>query len=268
MTGLNRGVKIGLGGAAVLLLSLLAWLLLVGRPKPVEYRDLLAFTGEPTPEQRDQTMAILRARLLEFADPEQAAVLSSQPDGTILLSYRSSAGPGDLARMITVPGRCEFRFLHPDQRRVPDALANGPPEGYEIVNYLETWFRADEKTGEAVSRMVPTLVEREPVLKPRSFRDVTFRTQGIIRETHVRLEFHPDDAAQLAKAIEERPGVPLGILVDGVIRIGVIGRMGDGVLETQGLLDNVPAEKLAKILRHGPLPLSLRIIKSESTSLD
>ena len=267
---LTRIVKTGLWVFLVFLTSLLLWVFLYARPKLVQYQVLFAFEGEATAQERDRTITILRERLREFAPPEWRAAVWPQPDGTILLMYRKSRGPGELAESIAPRGACEFRFMDASRKKLEEAARNGPPTGYELVDYLETYRAFDQGSNEVVSKMYPILVSKEKLIEPTSFKNVTFWTKGIGKYTHILFEFHPDDAERLAEAYRRHPNRAVAIIVDGLIRIGVRNLAGveKGSIEPVGLLDNAQIEKLIKILRTGPLPRPLRIKKRTSRALE
>ncbi|MFW6158120.1 MAG: hypothetical protein ACOC8E_02030 [Planctomycetota bacterium] len=256
--------KIALKGIKVALILIVPFLVAVyafGRPKAAGHYYTLAFERRPTPAERERTVELLRGRLADLAEPDWQAWVRPNRDGTLALGYRKPDDPGDLAALIIPQGRCEFRFMHPDQRRAPEAQKNGPPDGYEVVEYMETCFRYDEETGTPVAKLVPCLVEAEPLLRPTGFRKVSFWTEGFIRESHLRIEFLPEDARRLAEAKERQPDASVALIVDGHVRVGYrsLGPIEKGALETQGLLDNEPIEKLAVVLDHGPLPVPLRL---------
>lgn len=267
---LTRIVKTGFWVFLVFLTSLLLWMFLYGRPKLVQYQVLFAVEGEPTAQERDRTIRILRERLREFAPPDWRAGVWPQMDGTILLMYRKSRGPGELAESIAPRGVCEFRFMEAGRKKREEAARNGPPAGYELVDYLETYRAFDKGSNEVVRKMYPMLVLKEKLIEPTSFKRITFWTKGIGKYTHILFEFHPDDAERLAEAYRRHPKRAVAIIVDGLIRIGVRNLAGveNGSIEPVGLLDNAQIEKVVKILRTGPLPYPLKIKKRMSRVLD
>ncbi len=232
-----------------------------GRP-PVEWHYYtLAFEREVTAEERDRALGLLQARLEELAHPSWEARIRPNIDGTLTLGYQKRGGPGELAGLLMPQGKAEFRFMYHDQREAPDAQEHGPPDGYVVMEYLETCFRYDEETGKPVMKLIPCIVEDQPILQPTGFREVSFWTEGFIRESHLRFEFHPGDTERLVEAQARRPDAPVALIVDGYIRVGYrcLGPIETGGLETIGLLDNEPIEQMAVALRHGPLPAPLTI---------
>jgi len=223
----------------------------------------------PSQAEREETVKLLRARLAELAEEKWQAKVAPLADGTLLLSYSTSEGPGRLAEDLIPRGVCEFRFFTPDADRLNAALESGPPQGYVILHYLETCDGYNEQTGEPIVRLYPKLVEVHPVLAPRSFRDVSFSTKGLAKYSHVRFEFLPEDAERLARLSETQRGRALAVVVDGLVRIRLrVGpRTDDGVIEIHNLLDNAEIEKLVTSLRHGPLPTALRIKERRSEEL-
>ena len=270
MINLNRIIAVGLKVFLVFAVVLMLGVFLYGRAKVSRYQVSIAFETEPTAEEREATMTLLRSRLGEFARPKWRALISPQPDGTILLTYSKSRGWAGLAESIIPRGACEFRLLDPDKKRLKDAQKNGPAEGYEIITYLETCDGYDETTGEAIRREYPKLVEKNVLLAPKGFKNVFIWTKGIARYTHLRFELKPDDAVRLAAISKEHRGRPLAIIVDGKVRIIMaIGAPAQGgVIEIRALLDNPAMKKLATILRHGPLPRTLRIKDKRSRLID
>ncbi len=269
MTDVNRLVRIGLAASVVLLAALAAWMYLYGRPKARLHQVLVAFQGEPTAEQREQTLDILRRRIAAMAPPSWNAAVQPSADGMLLLTYRTAHGPGELAESILQRGVCSFHFFEPSRTRIEAARETGPPEGYELVNYLETYRDYDRGTNDIVRRKYPVLVESKPVLAPESFRGVRFWTEGIGKFTHIRFQFEPGDAARLAAASRERPRAFLAVVVDGVVRIGteLQGELTGDELEIHGLLDNEEMEKLVKVIRTRALPCELRVAGRTSSEL-
>lgn len=270
MTDVNRIVRIGFAAFVVLLIALAVWMFLYGRPKARLYQVVIAFRGEPTAEQREQTIDILRRRVAGLAPSAWDAKVQPQPDGTLLLTYRTPSGPGELAELILQRGSCSFHFFDPSRTRIEAARQSGPPEGYEFLNYLETYRDYEHGTNDIVRREYPVLVEKKPVLAPESFRGIRFWTEGLGKFTHIRFQFEPDDAARLAAAGRERPGAFLAVVVDGLVRIGteLQGELTSGELEIHGLLDNEEMEKLIKVIRTGALPCELRIASRTSSEAE
>ena len=263
---LNRAVAAGLALFLVSLAVLGLWIYLYGRPKLSQHQVSLVFVTDPTPVERARTVAILGARLGELADPKWRAQIVPQMDGTLLLTYFKSGGAVDLAEAIIPRGVCEFRLLDVDKERLEHAQQHGPPEGYEIISYLEAYYDYDRGTNEIIRKERPTLVQKEPALRPKSFKNVSFWTKGIAKYTHVKFELEPDDAVRLAEICEKHPGRPVAVIVDGFIRFGmqIQGPVKDGVVEAQGLLHISETRDLVNVLRTGPLPHALKIKKKLS----
>jgi preprotein translocase subunit SecD len=257
----RRALKFSIGVLSVFLTILLVYLFLYRREPLRQYQIAIEYQTRPTEGDRDLTIDILRKRLESFADPDWDARIIPQRDGTLVLRYRKAGDPARLARDILPRGACEIRLLDVDPEHVKQAQEGGPPDGWMLMDYLESCDGYDEQTGEPIRRLYPALVSEDVLLAPDSFKDVTFETQGVAKYVHVRLEFAPEDVPALVRMAKEHPGKPIAIIVDARIRIYTrIGPVpAGGVIEIQDLLDIAEMEKLATILRTGPLPCSLRI---------
>jgi preprotein translocase subunit SecD len=249
-----------------LLMAMMLWVFLYGRPVLMYYQFTLKFESPPTKAELDDTLTRLRARLQQLAPPEWRAEVVRQLDTSFLLRYVKSGEPGDLAYKMAQQGVCEFRLLGMDKAALDKALKDGPPEGQEIMQFLETCDGFNERTGEPIRREYPKLVSVEPVLTPAGFQDVTFETKGLAKFVHVRFTLHPEDSAKLTALSKTHSGQVLAIVVDGIIRIRVRigGPIIDNEMEIQDLLDIVETEKLVKVLRTGPVQGPLKVADMRS----
>jgi preprotein translocase subunit SecD len=238
-----------------------------GRPQVIRHRYLFAFREPPAPDGADATIALMRRRLAELAEPDWKPDVRRLPGGGIELTFTSDESPGDLVHWVTTPGRCSFHVLDVDRERVQAAVDGRPPEGWMILQFLESCDGFDESTGEPIRRLYPKLAATPPAMAVGRLGNASVRTEGIAKYVHFRLTFEPADVKRLGRLSEQHAGKPLGIVVDGILR--VITRVGPTPdadlrsIEIVDLLDIPEMKKLAVVLRHGPLPCPVVLRRHE-----
>jgi preprotein translocase subunit SecD len=241
-----------------------------GRPQRVRHRYVLAFVEPPAPDAADATLAMIRDRLDELAEPDWNAAAIRLPGDGIELTVTCAGSPEDLVHWATMPARCTLHILDVDRERVKQAVDTVPPEGQVVMQFLESCDGYNESTGEPIRRLYPKLAATPPAMAIHRFAGTRMKTKGIAKYVHLRLTFEPGDVERMCRLSEEHAGKPLGLVVDGIIR--VITRVGPppktGSIAIVDLLDIPEMEKLAVVLRHGPLPSPVAVRTHEMFSAD
>ncbi len=216
-----------------------------------------------TQGQAAATCVVLSARLkvlgAEFGT--RGSVRPTGPDMVeVTLIY--NADPTAPLAWLTMPGKVEFRLVH------PSADPAQPPEGqgaeeqaadYEVKVFRERRYvltRLDElKTVEN-----PFALERTPVLTIDGFREVEFTTVSSQKTVVLTFHFREEDVAAFASVTALHAGRSMAMLIDGELFFPpkeIEAAITRGVVQAGGTFYVPPLRRLARILNCGILPSPL-----------
>jgi hypothetical protein len=164
---------------------------------------------------------------------------------------------------LTMPGRVEFRLVHPDE----DVLAGEgavPPEGYEPAVYRERRYILN-RLGELKTVEHTFAVRIEPALGVERFAHAELATVGKKKAVVLTFTFEPEDARRFAEFTALHTGRRMAMLVDGEMFFPpkeIEGPVTSGRVQVQGYFLAAPLRRLVAVLNAGPLPAGLELVDS------
>ena len=253
----------GLGLLAAGLLA--AWAARRAHPPSVRHsaRFRLDAGGRaPSAELLNATVAALNRRLDALEEPlglDDAAARPLPPDGAEV-TFSTRHEPAEVLSWAVMPGRIEFRLLHPDPS-IADGARSVPP-GYETVAYTERQYRlSPPREVELVEHGYA--VQERPVLVVDRLREVEFQAVGIHKLDVLTLYFGDDDGRQFARLTALHAGRTMAMLVDGEMFFPpkqIESAITDGAVQVEGYFHTAALEKLAAVLASGALPARLELV--------
>lgn len=200
----------------------------------------------------------LRERLDALSDSLKLSggtVRTVSPD-CVEIEFRSRHDPAVAFTWLTMPGRVEFRLVHPVENVPAAGEQETLPDRYELKTYRGEHYRlSPPRRLEIVEQSY--VLEREPALRIQGFQEVDVRTVGLHGRCVLTFHFREEDADRFADLTALHAGRRLAMLVDGEMffppaQIG--SSVTEGVVQVDGYFNRGPLEKLGAVLGTGPLP--------------
>jgi len=253
---MNATLAIGVSCMAIVLVAALAARRSF-HTHTITYR--LAAEQEPVdPHALETAEALLRQRLEAVGRSCGLSnwTVSTAGQDEVRLVLRARRDPAEAVFWVTMPGRAEFRLVHPDA----DILgAVGPeelPEGYEIKCYREHLYRLS-RPGTLATREHRHLLRTEPALRVSRFANVSFDVAGLHKKTIVTFQLRETEREQFRDLTARNVGRTLALLIDGELFLPprqIESAVAGGVVQVHGYFYNPPLRKLVKVLNASPLP--------------
>lgn len=176
----------------------------------------------------------------------------------VLIQLPSSENPDSLLRVISMPGFLEFKSVN--EGETGRVVSNDVDQ----VLAMRNWNRDTGKL--ATERIV---VKRQPILSGDRLRDVavySMSSPGRSDEYYVFLQFSVEASEVFERFTSENIGKKLAIVVDGIVFSAPVirERMRDGRVAIMSGLTSDEARNLAAVLKTGPLPVPVEVIRYES----
>ena len=177
----------------------------------------------------------------------------------ITLRYRDDPRPA--LAWLTMPGRVEFRLLHPDEDVLSEPGA-APPDGYETAVYREKRYILN-RLGELKTVEHTFAVRDEPALAVERLAGAELMTVGKKKAVVLTFTFEPEDASRFARLTALHAGRRMAMLVDGEMYFPpkeIEAAVTSGQVQVQGYFYAPPLRRLVALLNAGPLPADLERI--------
>jgi len=261
---LSRFLKRSVLGIGLVCLAIVAVTLLLAERNARTYTILYRLVpdgGQPESEALPATAAMLRQRLqtLGRSCGLRDWQVNLLPGGRLKLAFRTRRDAREALFWVTMPGRVEFRLLHPE-RPFADELPPGEvPAGYEVKSYNERLYRLS-RPGALVTRKHAYLMRKEPALRLSRLADVSLQTVGWHKKTVLTFTFTEAEGKRFRDLTAQNVGRQLALLVDGRLFVPprqIQGVIQGGAVQIQGYFYNPPLRRLVEMLRLSPLPCRL-----------
>jgi preprotein translocase subunit SecD len=212
------------------------------------------------PAELDEEVEVLNRRLelLRSGLRLGRSRVAAAPPDRVQISLRYRDDPRAALAWLTMPGRVEFRLLHPDEDVLADPGAE-PPDGYETAIYREKRYIL-ERLGELETHERRFAVGSEPVLAIERLADAELVTVGKKKAVVLTFTFEPEDASRFAEVTALHAGRRMAMLVDGELYFPpreIEAAVTSGQVQVQGYFYTPPLRRLVAVLRTGPLPAAL-----------
>jgi len=216
---------------------------------------------KPTPEQLKEMCRVLQQRLKEFGG--EFGVVRSRvvagDGGKIFVALRSKGDCEGIVKHLTRKGAVEFRLVAPGHKRGKEY--DKPPEGYELLPMRKRVYSlSDIGSSELVVEYLP--VEKEPEMVVRRFEDVSTHTVGFWARPIVTIKFREEDKTKFAEITRKNIGRQLAVVIDSEVLAApvVTSPVKDGVVRIERLDAISPARRLARILKIGAAPFTVKVL--------
>jgi preprotein translocase subunit SecD len=195
----------------------------------------------------DQTIDVLRQRVdsLEL-DP----TFAREGDDRIIIEVPRQADTTHLKAFIVTPGKLAFRFVDTSIRVAEAKLGRLPPQSEILHDQKGTPYLVEKR----IAMSGENLVEAQPAFN-----------QGT-EEPIVTFRFNAAGTRQFARMTGQRVGLPMAVVLDGVVLAAPIIREpilgGSGQISGGFTIES--ANNLAILLRSGALPAPLTIVEERT----
>lgn len=259
-----------LAGLAFVILTVV---ITAGKSRDHAFTYRVAGNKPPSADALNQTVEVLRRRTEALSGSLGVVDLhvDARPPRQVEIGFTTRWNP-DKAQTdhavkaalawLTMPGRVEFRLLHPrDGARdgAPENAAEEPPSGYEIKLYRARQYKLSHP-GDLETVEHRYLVRAEPALAIDAFRSVEIETPGLHKKAVLTFDFEPDDARKFGRLTALHVGRRMAMLVDGEMFTPpreIEQPLSGGKVQVHGYFYLPPLRRLVAVLNAGPLPRPL-----------
>jgi preprotein translocase subunit SecD len=195
----------------------------------------------------DQTIDVLRQRIDSL---ELKPTFNREGSDRIVIEVPRQPDTTRLKAFIVTPGKLAFRFVDPSIRVDEAKLVQMPPQSEILQDQNGTPYLVEKR----IAMSGENLVEAQPAFN-----------QGT-DEPIVTFRFNAVGTRQFARMTEQKVGLPMAVVLDGVVLAAPIIREpilgGSGQISGGFTLES--ANNLAILLRSGALPAPLTIIEERT----
>jgi protein-export membrane protein SecD len=195
----------------------------------------------------EQTIDVLRERIDGLA---LKPTFQLQGDGRFVIEVPRQPDAARLKALIVAPGKLAFRFVDTSMSAAQAKLGEMPPQTEILPDQKGTSYLLEKR----IAMSGDNLIDAQPSLDQRS------------NEPIVTFRFNAVGAREFARMTGEKVGMPMAVVLDGVVLAAPIIREpilgGSGQISGNFTVDG--ANDLAMLLRSGTLPAPLSIIEEHT----
>ena len=195
----------------------------------------------------EQTIDVLRERIDGLA---LKPTFQLQGDGRFVIEVPRQPDAARLKALIVAPGKLAFRFVDTSMSVDQAKLGEMPPQTEILPDQKGTSYLLEKR----IAMSGDNLIDAQPSLDQRS------------NEPIVTFRFNAVGAREFARMTGEKVGMPMAVVLDGVVLAAPIIREpilgGSGQISGNFTVDG--ANDLAMLLRSGTLPAPLSIIEEHT----